>query len=74
MYFFALEFVLGGHVCGGSAMIAYLGVGRAVTFIYLVSEAVASRTLEERFGGDCDLRGDPFVVHVSLFFEKLTNC
>lgn len=58
----------------GSAVITDLGVSGAIAFVYLVSEAVASRALKKRFGRDCDLQGDAFVVHVSLFLEELTNC
>ena len=55
MLFLALVFVLCGSMCVGSTVIANLSVGRAVAFVDVVSETVASTALEERFWGNCDL-------------------
>ena len=70
---FARVFVLGGRVVIGSAVVAYLGVGGTLASSDVVSEAVASRALDEGSRFDGGLFGDGFVVHEGRFCEKLTK-
>ena len=73
MLSFARVFVLCGGVVLITAVIANLNVGGAGANCHVVSKAVASGTLYERFRVDGNLHSDALVVHVSWFSEELTE-
>ena len=70
---FARVLVLGRGVVA-AAVVANLDVGGAIADRDFVPEAVASRTLGERFRVDGDLHGDALVVHIGRLGEELTEC
>ena len=69
---FALILVLIGCVVIRIAMVADLGVRRAIALGDFVSKAMASLALDEWFWGNGDVGRDALVVHKGRFVEELT--